>query len=66
MINQLIFNKSELKQCGISVIQSIHSNKRHAYPKSQAVYVIDPLYREVCLADYFDIEWVYIAGFVHF
>jgi hypothetical protein len=29
------------------VIQSIHSAKRHAYPDSQAVYVIDPLYREV-------------------
>ena len=42
----MIFNKSELKKCGISVIQSIHSAKRHAYPDSQAVYVIDPLYRE--------------------
>ena len=46
MINQLILNKSELKKCGVSVIQSIHSAKRHAYPESQAVYVIDPSYRE--------------------
>lgn len=46
MINQLILNKAELKKCGVAVIQSIHSAKRHAYPENQAVYVIDPLYRE--------------------
>ena len=47
MVFRLEFNKSELKKCGMYVMQSIHSNKRHAYPKSQAVYVSDPLYREV-------------------
>lgn len=47
MMNQLILNKSELKNCGISVIQSIHSSKRHVYPEKQAVYVIDPLFQEV-------------------
>lgn len=31
MINQLILNKAELKKCGVAVIQSIHSAKRHAW-----------------------------------
>ena len=47
MMNQLILNKTELKECKVSVIQSIHSSKRHAYPDNQAVYIIDPLYKEV-------------------
>lgn len=68
MVNQLVFNKSELKKCGITVIQSIHSNKRHAYPKCQAVYVIDPLYREVyrCACSCESVEWRHLARFVHF
>ena len=40
---------AELKQFGITVIQSLHSTKRHAYPESHAVFVIDPSYQEVFL-----------------
>lgn len=47
MISQLVLNKNDLKACGVTVIQSIHSSKRHAYPDYQAVYVIDPFYQEV-------------------
>lgn len=66
MMNQLILNKSELKNCRVAVIQSLHSSKRHAYPENQAVYVIDPLYQEVLSDLTLHLEWSFISGSLHF
>lgn len=67
MISQLVLNKNDLKACGVTVIQSIHSSKRHAYPEYQAVYVIDPFYQEVGSHLFsLSVEWSFIIGFMYF